>query len=197
MRRNQAGTRSFNAHRNTSGASLTDPGSIDLLEGSKQWQIKYAFEKVEGSGFKCKICGQIKKHVRNHYLKHFPEHHECPVCRRTYTRKDNLNSHLKRDHFQSVKTPPDPYNRLKRFSKKFEDYQGLKCLTPDIFSQIKYSTGMAPGSILSRHTSSLQGESSPLAGPMDLSLRPSSVPVENQCTPIYDILPSFYNYFRT
>ncbi|EEB15594.1 conserved hypothetical protein [Pediculus humanus corporis] len=71
-------------------------------EDSRQWHIKHAFEKINGTGFKCKICGQIKKHVRNHYLKHFPEHHECHLCRRTYTRKDNLNSHLKRDHFQSI-----------------------------------------------------------------------------------------------
>lgn len=172
------------------------PNFFFFFLGSKQWQIKYAFEKIEGSGFKCKICGQIKKHVRNHYLKHFPEHHECHLCRRTYTRKDNLNSHLKRDHFQRVKTSPDPYHRLKQFSKKFEDFQAFKCFTPDVFSHIKYTSAVS-ANILNNHGSSLPSQTSPISGPMDLSLRPSSVPVQNPCTPIYDILPSLYNYFRT
>lgn len=65
--------------------------------------VKFAFQKIEGSDSKCKICGEIKKNKRNHYLKHFPEQHRCHLCNKIYTRKDNLNSHLKRYHVQNVK----------------------------------------------------------------------------------------------
>lgn len=37
-------------------------------------------------------------HIRNHYHVHFPGRFECPLCRATYTRSDNLRTHCKFKH---------------------------------------------------------------------------------------------------
>ena len=135
--------------------------------------------------------------MRNHYLKHFPEHHECHLCRRTYTRKDNLNSHLKRDHFQSVKTPSSSssssFNSFKRLTKKLEEYQrnvDNGNSTGDVYATLKY----VPDTLKTIKNS----ENSQTASiPIDLSLRPNSVPIRNSISSKFGIFPTLCNYFHT
>lgn len=47
---------------------------------------------------RCKLCGKVVTHIRNHYHVHFPGRFECPLCRATYTRSDNLRTHCKFKH---------------------------------------------------------------------------------------------------
>ncbi|KAG8228371.1 hypothetical protein J437_LFUL008220 [Ladona fulva] len=59
------------------------------------------FERVpeQSNLYKCKRCGKIVSHVRNHYHVHFPGRYECPLCQTTYTRSDSLRYHYKIKHF--------------------------------------------------------------------------------------------------
>lgn len=130
--------------------------------------------------------------MRNHYLKHWPEKHICCLCNKEYTRKDNLNSHYKRDH--AKKGSLEMYAKCGRISKKMEEYHHqLKSFTPDVYSPIKFSATST--NTLSSRGSSLQSQPSPVAAPMDLSLRPLSVPIHAQYPPILsNFYPSIYGY---
>ncbi|XP_014233790.1 longitudinals lacking protein, isoforms H/M/V-like isoform X5 [Trichogramma pretiosum] len=91
---------------NDSNASLEAPEHhnpreiIDGLDGSKAWHMRLTFDKVPGSCnlHRCKICGKHVTHIRNHYHVHYPGRFECPLCRATYTRSDNLRTHFKFKH---------------------------------------------------------------------------------------------------
>ncbi|KYN08518.1 Sex determination protein fruitless [Cyphomyrmex costatus] len=52
---------------------------------------------------RCKLCGKVVTHIRNHYHVHFPGRFECPLCRATYTRSDNLRTHFKFKHPEARK----------------------------------------------------------------------------------------------
>lgn len=62
--------------------------------------MRLTFEKFsDGSNLhRCKICNKVVTHIRNHYHVHFPGRFECPLCRATYTRSDNLRTHFKTKH---------------------------------------------------------------------------------------------------
>lgn len=60
-----------------------------------------------------KLCGKVVTHIRNHYHVHFPGRFECPLCRATYTRSDNLRTHCK---FKHPMYNPD--------TRKFENLMG-------------------------------------------------------------------------
>uniref|UniRef100_A0ABD2WT83 C2H2-type domain-containing protein n=2 Tax=Trichogramma TaxID=7490 RepID=A0ABD2WT83_9HYME len=62
--------------------------------------MRLTFDKVPGSCnlHRCKICGKHVTHIRNHYHVHYPGRFECPLCRATYTRSDNLRTHFKFKH---------------------------------------------------------------------------------------------------
>lgn len=62
--------------------------------------MRLTFERVAGALnlHRCKLCGKVVTHIRNHYHVHFPGRFECPLCRATYTRSDNLRTHCKFKH---------------------------------------------------------------------------------------------------
>ncbi|VEN50276.1 unnamed protein product [Callosobruchus maculatus] len=62
--------------------------------------MRLTFDKLPGGCnlHRCKLCGKIVTHIRNHYHVHFPGRFECPLCRATYTRSDNLRTHCKFKH---------------------------------------------------------------------------------------------------
>ncbi|XP_044728971.1 sex determination protein fruitless isoform X3 [Chrysoperla carnea] len=72
----------------------------DNIDGSKAWHMRLTFDKLPGGCnlHRCKLCGKIVTHIRNHYHVHFPGRYECPLCRATYTRSDNLRTHCKFKH---------------------------------------------------------------------------------------------------
>ncbi|XP_050667084.1 sex determination protein fruitless isoform X2 [Leptidea sinapis] len=72
----------------------------DTIDGSKGWHMRLTFERVAGALnlHRCKLCGKVVTHIRNHYHVHFPGRFECPLCRATYTRSDNLRTHCKFKH---------------------------------------------------------------------------------------------------
>lgn len=62
--------------------------------------MRMTFERIAGGCnlHRCKLCGKVVTHIRNHYHVHFPGRFECPLCRATYTRSDNLRTHCKFKH---------------------------------------------------------------------------------------------------
>lgn len=62
--------------------------------------MRLTFDKLPGGCnlHRCKLCGKIVTHIRNHYHVHFPGRFQCPLCRATYTRSDNLRTHCKFKH---------------------------------------------------------------------------------------------------
>lgn len=71
-----------------------------VKKGSKAWHMRLTFERLSGGCnlHRCKLCGKVVTHIRNHYHVHFPGRFECPLCRATYTRSDNLRTHCKFKH---------------------------------------------------------------------------------------------------
>lgn len=71
-----------------------------VFAGSKAWHMRLTFDKLPGGCnlHRCKLCGKIVTHIRNHYHVHFPGRFQCPLCRATYTRSDNLRTHCKFKH---------------------------------------------------------------------------------------------------
>ncbi|KAJ1522413.1 hypothetical protein ONE63_002700 [Megalurothrips usitatus] len=81
------------------GGSAAD--SLDALDGSKVWHMRLTFERIQGVAsnlHRCRLCGKVVTHVRNHYHVHFPGRFECPLCHATYTRSDNLRTHCRFKH---------------------------------------------------------------------------------------------------
>ncbi|XP_044004665.1 protein abrupt isoform X4 [Aphidius gifuensis] len=78
---------------------------INIFKGSKAWHMRLTFDRVPGGCnlHRCKLCGKVVTHIRNHYHVHFPGRFECPLCRATYTRSDNLRTHFKFKHPESRK----------------------------------------------------------------------------------------------
>lgn len=74
----------------------------DLNDRSNQkaMYMRMTFERIAGGCnlHRCKLCGKVVTHIRNHYHVHFPGRFECPLCRATYTRSDNLRTHCKFKH---------------------------------------------------------------------------------------------------
>jgi len=62
--------------------------------------MRLTFDKLPGFSnlHRCKLCGKVVTHIRNHYHVHFPGRFECPLCRATYTRSDNLRTHCRFKH---------------------------------------------------------------------------------------------------
>ncbi|XP_014253031.1 protein bric-a-brac 2-like isoform X5 [Cimex lectularius] len=81
-----------------------DQGSIhdtaDLLDGSRAIHMKMAFDRLPGCSnlHRCRLCGKVVTHIRNHYHVHFPGRFVCPICQATYTRSDNLRTHCRYKH---------------------------------------------------------------------------------------------------
>lgn len=73
---------------------------MNFIAGSKAWHMRLTFERLQGGCnlHRCKLCGKVVTHIRNHYHVHFPGRFECPLCRATYTRSDNLRTHCKFKH---------------------------------------------------------------------------------------------------
>lgn len=65
---------------------------------SKIDQIPSMFSKLPCGLSLCCICGKAVSNPRNHFLKHNPEKHQCPVCFATTTRADNLRRHMRIKH---------------------------------------------------------------------------------------------------
>ncbi|CAH1405214.1 unnamed protein product [Nezara viridula] len=80
------------------GASLQDPS--DILDGSRSIHMKMAFDRLPGCSnlHRCRLCGKVVTHIRNHYHVHFPGRFVCPICQATYTRSDNLRTHCRYKH---------------------------------------------------------------------------------------------------
>lgn len=77
--------------------------------------MRLTFERLSGGCnlHRCKLCGKVVTHIRNHYHVHFPGRFECPLCHATYTRSDNLRTHCK---FKHPMFNPD--------TRKFENLMG-------------------------------------------------------------------------
>lgn len=82
----------------------SDLSCVDVA-GSKAWHMRLTFDRVPGGCnlHRCKLCGKVVTHIRNHYHVHFPGRFECPLCRATYTRSDNLRTHFKFKHPEARK----------------------------------------------------------------------------------------------
>ncbi|TGZ53446.1 Sex determination protein fruitless [Temnothorax longispinosus] len=88
------------------GGSLESKDSRSRVSvGSKAWHMRLTFDRVPGGCnlHRCKLCGKVVTHIRNHYHVHFPGRFECPLCRATYTRSDNLRTHFKFKHPEARK----------------------------------------------------------------------------------------------
>lgn len=59
--------------------------------------FKY-FEKLTKGASQCKLCGRIVGHMKNHFLTHKPESHQCPVCSCILARRSTLLRHLRQKH---------------------------------------------------------------------------------------------------
>ncbi|XP_019872953.1 sex determination protein fruitless isoform X2 [Aethina tumida] len=103
----------------TDAPPIPPPEITDTIDGSKTWHMRLTFDKLPGGCnlHRCKLCGKIVTHIRNHYHVHFPGRFECPLCRATYTRSDNLRTHCKFKHprfnpdtrkFEPPTPPPPP-----------------------------------------------------------------------------------------
>jgi hypothetical protein len=79
------------------GSSYDKSSNNERLCGSL---MRLTFERLSGGCnlHRCKLCGKVVTHIRNHYHVHFPGRFECPLCRATYTRSDNLRTHCKFKH---------------------------------------------------------------------------------------------------
>lgn len=82
--------------------------------------MRLTFERLSGGCnlHRCKLCGKVVTHIRNHYHVHFPGRFECPLCHATYTRSDNLRTHCK---FKHPMYNPD--------TRKFENLMGSPVAT--------------------------------------------------------------------
>ncbi|EFN81804.1 Sex determination protein fruitless [Harpegnathos saltator] len=80
-------------------------GEVVYANSSKAWHMRLTFDRVPGGCnlHRCKLCGKVVTHIRNHYHVHFPGRFECPLCRATYTRSDNLRTHFKFKHPEARK----------------------------------------------------------------------------------------------
>ncbi|XP_023722783.1 sex determination protein fruitless isoform X2 [Cryptotermes secundus] len=92
------GSGSMDASDQEQGPASQD--TLDGLDGSKAWHMRLTFDKLPGYSnlHRCKLCGKVVTHIRNHYHVHFPGRFECPLCRATYTRSDNLRTHCRFKH---------------------------------------------------------------------------------------------------
>lgn len=92
------GTGSMDTSDQEQGPASQD--TLDGLDGSKAWHMRLTFDKLPGFSnlHRCKLCGKVVTHIRNHYHVHFPGRFECPLCRATYTRSDNLRTHCRFKH---------------------------------------------------------------------------------------------------
>lgn len=84
-------------YRVFSGGKMAD---LNDRSNQKAMYMRMTFERIAGGCnlHRCKLCGKVVTHIRNHYHVHFPGRFECPLCRATYTRSDNLRTHCKFKH---------------------------------------------------------------------------------------------------
>lgn len=102
--------------------------------------MRLTFERLSGGCnlHRCKLCGKVVTHIRNHYHVHFPGRFECPLCRATYTRSDNLRTHCK---FKHPMYNPD--------TRKFENLMGSSSVTSATSDSRKFENLM--GSPIASH----------------------------------------------
>lgn len=92
------------------------PGGTRLLDSKQQLKKLSCFDRQQATGdtsqvihFKyfdklangiaqCKICGRMVGHMKNHFLTHNPESHQCPICSSTLARRSTLVRHLRLKH---------------------------------------------------------------------------------------------------
>ncbi|XP_053946705.1 sex determination protein fruitless isoform X3 [Anastrepha ludens] len=109
----------------------------DNIDGSKAWHMRLTFERLSGGCnlHRCKLCGKVVTHIRNHYHVHFPGRFECPLCRATYTRSDNLRTHCK---FKHPMYNPD--------TRKFENLMSAAAASAAVAAQSPTATQIAAAS---------------------------------------------------
>jgi len=92
------GQRSSTKSEFDQGGSLQD--SSDFIDGTRSIHMKMAFDRLPGCTnlHRCRLCGKVVTHIRNHYHVHFPGRFVCPICQATYTRSDNLRTHCRYKH---------------------------------------------------------------------------------------------------
>lgn len=63
-------------------------------------QYNDMYKKVSESpvSYHCKICGKTVTNRWHHTAIHKPQFNQCPMCRQTFTRKDNMKAHAKVKH---------------------------------------------------------------------------------------------------
>ncbi|XP_069699862.1 broad-complex core protein isoforms 1/2/3/4/5-like isoform X10 [Periplaneta americana] len=77
--------------------------TLDGLDGSYTPQRSghlNMYDKLPMGLAQCKVCGKTVTNMRNHYLSHFPEHHQCDVCLKFFSRSDSLKLHYRRKHLK-------------------------------------------------------------------------------------------------
>ncbi|CAH0385340.1 unnamed protein product [Bemisia tabaci] len=82
-----------------SGGNTSDALDASTEDGvnTEVEHLKY-FNKLAKGAFVCKLCGRIVGHMKNHFLTHKPEIHQCPICFCTLTRRSTLLRHFRLKH---------------------------------------------------------------------------------------------------
>ncbi|XP_031616795.1 sex determination protein fruitless isoform X4 [Contarinia nasturtii] len=155
---------SENTENDTHSTQLDHPDSID---GSKAWHMRLTFERLSGGCnlHRCKLCGKVVTHIRNHYHVHFPGRFECPLCRATYTRSDNLRTHCK---FKHPMYNPD--------TRKFENLMGTTSETSLTTADTRKFESLM-GSSIASHVAAAAAAAAAAAGTFSVA-QPQSGPSE-------------------
>uniref|UniRef100_A0A1B0B7F7 C2H2-type domain-containing protein n=1 Tax=Glossina palpalis gambiensis TaxID=67801 RepID=A0A1B0B7F7_9MUSC len=112
--------------------------------------MRLTFERLSGGCnlHRCKLCGKVVTHIRNHYHVHFPGRFECPLCRATYTRSDNLRTHCKFKH--PINNDDDTALTLSSSSSSYQ-YYASSCYDNPISSPTSPATATAVRKTKTQH----------------------------------------------
>jgi len=123
---------SYDGYYEDDGAEMGD--GAEGTDGTKGFEVQYVdefqkdmvFEREDGNGFQCTLCGAIltqKSVAKTHVLRmHItPEYYQCNLCYETIKHKFYFRKHISEKHFKGGKNliknyallVPRPYNQIK------------------------------------------------------------------------------------
>lgn len=71
-----------------------------IAERSTSMQYNNMYVKISEVPvlYHCKICGKTVSNRWHHSAIHKPQCNRCPMCKQTFTRKDNMKAHIRVKH---------------------------------------------------------------------------------------------------